>query len=592
ISNSISVALSRVLLSVGVASTICVAQTLADTQDSQQDASQQSASQMPDNQVSESDASSNAASTTTSSSDGKQMSGGDDSSDKGGRNSESGGMDSDSSGSGDMSSDNSGGGTGETDTASGTDTGMNDGASDGKSDSSDSSDSDEKNYKNEDEENGEENGENEDEENGEENGENEDGEKGDNDKQAQQPTATPETPAPATPTPPSIDTALENAKKELSPQLQSIFTLATQINDSNLDAQTKQALSNLKQDPKKLVDFIQSVEKVAKSQTNTVTRSSANTAMNVSNEVSITARNTQYSNPYAIAKLEGAKFAALDSDVNFDYYGINNSIHSVWANTFGGASIIDSNNGSLYGLSIGFDQKATDALLLGVYGTYSNSTIKDTDTKNKSNNFQLGLYTTYQFASNLEFNAKVYGQVSKTDFSSTLTTGIVNADYTQRFFGLSGNVGKILNPSAGFYFKPFVGLNYAYGYTPSYTEKGILAKQVHSISSNTLSLDLGAEFRNYINANSYFFITPKIEQYLTNNGDDYVANFIGANSTFSIKSANKKKTYAQVLVGGNMNLSNSVSVNVGFGIKHLLRGQMDSKDETYLSGNVGLKYKF
>ncbi|MDY2584641.1 autotransporter outer membrane beta-barrel domain-containing protein [Helicobacter sp.] len=586
ISNSISVALSRVLLSVGVASTICVAQTLADTQDSQQDASQQSASQMPDNQVSKSDASSNAASTTTSPSDGKQMSGGDentisdDSSGKGGRNSESGGMDSDSSGSGDMSSDNSGGGTGETDTASGTDTGMNDDASDGKSDSSDSSDSDEKNYKNEDEENGEENG------------ENEDGEKGDNDKQAQQPTATPETPAPATPTPPSIDTALENAKKELSPQLQSIFTLATQINDSNLDAQTKQALSNLKQDPKKLVDFIQSVEKVAKSQTNTVTRSSANTAMNVSNEVSITARNTQYSNPYAIAKLEGAKFAALDSDVNFDYYGINNSIHSVWANTFGGASIIDSNNGSLYGLSIGFDQKATDALLLGVYGTYSNSTIKDTDTKNKSNNFQLGLYTTYQFASNLEFNAKVYGQVSKTDFSSTLTTGIVNADYTQRFFGLSGNVGKILNPSAGFYFKPFVGLNYAYGYTPSYTEKGILAKQVHSISSNTLSLDLGAEFRNYINANSYFFITPKIEQYLTNNGDDYVANFIGANSTFSIKSANKKKTYAQVLVGGNMNLSNSVSVNVGFGIKHLLRGQMDSKDETYLSGNVGLKYKF
>lgn len=427
ISNSISVALSRVLLSVGVASTICVAQALADTQESQQDAPQQSESQTPSDQVPESD----------------------DSSGEGDRGSASKETGSDSDGSDDMSGDSSSGGTDETGTESSTDTETSDGTSDGESSSGSG---------------------------GKENSKDE--EEGDSGEQSQQPTTPPETPAPATPTPPSIETALENAKKELSPQLQSIFTLATQINDSNLDAQTKQALSTLKQDPKKFVAFIQSVENAAKSQASTSASSSANTAMNISNETSITARNVQHSNPYTFAKLlRDSKLASLTSDTA-RYYKMNNG--GVWANTFGGANIIDGNNGSLYGISIGLDKQVSDSLLIGIYGTYSNATIKDTGAKNKANNFQLGFYTSYKFAPSWEFNAKVYGQSAKTDSESTLTTGIISADYTQKFFGASGNIGKILNPSEGFYLKPFVGLNYYYGYTPSYTEKGILAKQVRS----------------------------------------------------------------------------------------------------------------
>lgn len=558
VSNSVSVALSRVLLTVGVASTICVTQTLAaDTQESQQDAQQQSESQTPDGKVTENEDSSSEGGG-RSASEGADSGSSEDGDSSGG---ETGETDTESStdtetGSGssgssdDMSSGSSGGGTGETGTESSTDTETSDSTSDGESSS---------------------------------------GSEGGGE-QAQQPTKTPETPAPATPTPPSIDTALENAKKELAPQLQSIFTLATQINDSNLDAQTKQALSTLKQDPKKFVAFIQSVENAAKSQASTSASSSANTAMNISNETSITARNVQHSNPYTFAKLlRDSKLASLTSDTA-RYYKMNNG--GVWANTFGGANIIDGNNGSLYGISIGLDKQVSDSLLIGIYGTYSNATIKDTGAKNKANNFQLGFYTSYKFAPSWEFNAKVYGQSAKTDSESTLTTGIISADYTQKFFGASGNIGKILNPSEGFYLKPFVGLNYYYGYTPSYTEKGILAKQVRSISSNSLSLDVGAEFRNYINENSYLFITPKIEQYLTNNGDDYIANFVGATSTFSIENSDKNKTYGQVLVGGNMDINDSISLNAGIGVKHLLRGKVDSKDETYLSGNVGVKYKF
>lgn len=131
-----------------------------------------------------------------------------------------------------------------------------------------------------------------------------------------------------------------------------------------------------------------------------------------------------------------------------------------------------------------------------------------------------------------------------------------------------------------------------HGYTPDYTETGVLAKHIRSMSSNSVSLEAGAEFRKYVNENSYLFITPKIEQYVINNGDDYVAKFIGSTSNFSIEGSDKKKTYGQIIIGGSMNINDSLSLNAGIGAKHLLGRKVDSKDETYLSGNVGIKYKF
>lgn len=89
------------------------------------------------------------------------------------------------------------------------------------------------------------------------------------------------------------------------------------------------------------------------------------------------------------------------------------------------------------------------------------------------------------------------------------------------------------------------------------------------MSSNSVSLEAGAEFRKYVNENSYLFITPKIEQYVINNGDDYVAKFIGSTSNFSIEGSDKKKTYGQIIIGGSMNINDSLSLNAGIGAKHL-----------------------
>lgn len=59
-----------------------------------------------------------------------------------------------------------------------------------------------------------------------------------------------------------------------------------------------------------------------------------------------------------------------------------------------------------------------------------------------------------------------------------------------------------------------MGINYYYSYTPSYTDKGLVSKNIDSMSNNSFSLEIGAEFRKYMNESSYLFITPKIEQFI------------------------------------------------------------------------------
>ncbi|HEC2731729.1 TPA: autotransporter outer membrane beta-barrel domain-containing protein [Campylobacter jejuni] len=322
--------------------------------------------------------------------------------------------------------------------------------------------------------------------------------------------------------------------------------------------------------------------------------SAVNTTMNISNDVSIGSRVAMLNNPFGTyaSKMNGLKFAALDSDMRPSY--VNEYTNSVWANAFGGANIIDGDSGAMYGATIGVDKQANDDVLWGAYFTYANAKIKDNNLEQKSDNFQLGMYSTINVAPQWELNVKAYAQVSPTKQDNVQTDGAYNSDYTSKFLGLSANAGRVFDFSDNTLFiKPFAGINYYFSYTPSHTENGAIAKDIDSMKNNSVSVEVGAEFRKYMNENSYIFVTPKIEQFVINSGDDYTANLAVNNAFFtSVEANNKKKTYGQIIVGGNVDFTNQLSMNLGFGAKQILAGRVDSKNETYLSGQVGLKYKF
>lgn len=343
------------------------------------------------------------------------------------------------------------------------------------------------------------------------------------------------------------------------------------------------------------LDIKKDTDNTGKSVSNLNSASSAvNTTMDISNDVSIGSRVAMLNNPFGTyaSKMNGLKFAALDSDMRPSY--VNEYTNSVWANAFGGANIIDGDSGAMYGATVGVDKQANDDVLWGAYFTYANAKIKDNNLEQKSDNFQLGMYSTINVAPQWELNLKAYAQVSPTKQDNVQIDGAYNSDYTSKFLGLSANAGRVFDFSDNTLFiKPFAGVNYYFSYTPSHTENGAIAKDIDSMKNNSVSVEVGAEFRKYMNENSYIFVTPKIEQFVINSGDDYTANLAVNNAFFtSIEANNKKKTYGQIIVGGNVDFTNQLSMNLGFGAKQILAGKVDNKNETYLSGQVGLKYKF
>lgn len=152
-------------------------------------------------------------------------------------------------------------------------------------------------------------------------------------------------------------------------------------------------------------------------------------------------------------------------------------------------------------------------------------------------------------------------------------------------------MGRVFDISSVF-LKPFVGLNYYYSSTPNHTQSSGLAQNIAAYANNAMSVEIGLETRKYFSESSYLFVIPKIEQYVLNSGGDYIASFVGSSTAFSIASADTSKTYGQLIVGGNIAFNDSFSMNVGVGAKQIFAGQVDSKNETYLSGNLGVKWKF
>ncbi|EGG0461755.1 autotransporter domain-containing protein [Campylobacter lari] len=334
----------------------------------------------------------------------------------------------------------------------------------------------------------------------------------------------------------------------------------------------------------------------AKAIVNNAQNSSVNSSIGVANDLAIGTRIAKLSNPYQdkalVEKFATTHIAALASDV-YNYYGNSSFNNSFWGNVFGGANIIDGDSGALYGFTLGADRKINDNALLGFYFTYADSTIKDGVMEQKSDNYQFGIYSLINPNDQWEINLRAYGQISPTDQSVVMLNDSNKADFDSKFFGLSANAGRIFNPnSSSLFIKPFAGINYYYAHTPSYKESGMFAKEVQSMTNNSISLELGAEFRKYMSETSYLFITPKIEQYVMNNGDDYVAGFVGSNSNFIIKGNDKKKTYGQIIIGGNVDINEQFSLNAGVGAKQILAGKTDGKNETYVSSQVGFKYKF
>lgn len=327
--------------------------------------------------------------------------------------------------------------------------------------------------------------------------------------------------------------------------------------------------------------------------------SSVINTMNLSNDMAISGRIAQANNPYGnLAQgFAGYEYANVEGDLPL-YYANNGYKNGFWANAIGGLNKVEGEGGTLVGLSLGFD-KQLENTLVGFYLSYAMAGLNDKIVEQGADNIQVGVYTSFN-QRDIEVNVKAYGQVAVTETTAKRGEGEAEAKFTRLYGGVSANVGFIfaLNNNKTF-IKPYVGENYYYAHTPAYEEslQSEAALSVKSANNHALSFDVGVDLRQYFNENSFMYLTPSLERYVVNAGGDYTAGFIGSDTTFTIEGKSKTKTYGQVLVGGNIALSDKLNVNLGLGVKKILNGQIerangDKVDEMYLSGNLGVKYRF
>ncbi|EAJ1261120.1 autotransporter outer membrane beta-barrel domain-containing protein [Campylobacter lari] len=269
----------------------------------------------------------------------------------------------------------------------------------------------------------------------------------------------------------------------------------------------------------------------------------------------------------------------------------NQCENSVWSNAFGGANMIGSENDFVYGITLGIDRQFTDAVFFGAYLTYADSKLNYNSISQDADNLQFGAYSRIANGQH-EFDIKTYAQFSWTDQERFLNGTSNKSDYTQTFLGASGAYGYVFDFSDNFSIKPLIGLNLYYGKTPDYTESGVWAQKVYSMDSFAASAELGAEFRKFFNDGSYFYITPKIEQFFAMSGNNFKARFTGSDMNYHVAGAEKDKTFGKILIGSNIGITDKFTIDLSVGAKQILGNKDDNTDETYLTGNIGLKYSF
>ncbi|MCV3356911.1 autotransporter outer membrane beta-barrel domain-containing protein [Campylobacter sp. RKI_CA19_01122] len=269
----------------------------------------------------------------------------------------------------------------------------------------------------------------------------------------------------------------------------------------------------------------------------------------------------------------------------------NQGENSVWANAFGGANIIGSESEGVYGTTIGIDRQFSDAIFFGAYLTYADSQLNHNSLNQDSNNLQLGLYSRITNGQH-EFDIKSYAQFSFADQERFVNGSVQKSDFTQTYLGASGNYGYVFDFSDSFSIKPLIGLNLYYSHTPDYTENGLWAQKVYSMDSFAASAEIGAEFRKGFDGGSYFYVTPKIEQFFATSGNDFKGHFTGSNMNYHVAGAEKDKTFGKILIGSNISVTDRFSIDLSVGAKQILGNKDDNTDETYLTGNIGVKYSF
>ena len=276
---------------------------------------------------------------------------------------------------------------------------------------------------------------------------------------------------------------------------------------------------------------------------------------------------------------------------------INNTNNGLWANFFGGQNLLNHDSASVLGASLGFDRRIDDDSLLGVYLSYADVNLRDDIISEEGKTYQAGFYYNKNFSNNVELDLKANFSFNPTKQNYFLGSYDVSSSFTRNYYSLSALVGKVmeLGDSGATSIKHFIGLNYYNSYTPAYSTNSDFSLKHASYAADAVSFDVGIALQQYFNENSFFYIGPKIEQFVLSDSSFYNVALDGTSNFTSIDTSrvNQNRTYAQILAGSKLDLNNDgLALNLSLAAKSLISKRVYDSADNFISAQVGIRWEF
>ncbi|RDU73263.1 hypothetical protein CQA57_05085 [Helicobacter anseris] len=349
----------------------------------------------------------------------------------------------------------------------------------------------------------------------------------------------------------------------------------------NFVARSAQAYNNL---PLQLVDEVKSSIKQ--------TASSANLAFlqeNLGVKMAVTQRLMGYK-PISLSKVEKQDEENKEA---IEVVQIAN-VRNLWVNTYGGSMIVGNNVGGLGGVSVGFDDSKENAII-GGYLAYTYNYAKDDLLKLDAQSIEAGFYTRMDFNSHqIDVNLKTQANFINQERETKIYASSTKANYFNSYSALEVRYGYNFG-SESFFTKPFIGARVGYSMTPSYKDSGDIILDFEAQNNVIGTLSFGVELRKFFDKSGFLYVIPSIEQGVFGLQDSL--KFKGAtNISNALEIDNRAKTYAQLLIGGEIRVNNAWNIGLGMALKQIITGLQDDnqewKNQTYITGNISGIYKF
>lgn len=349
----------------------------------------------------------------------------------------------------------------------------------------------------------------------------------------------------------------------------------------NFVARSAQAYNDL---PLQLVDEVKSSIKQ--------TASSANLAFlqeNLGIKMVVTQRLMGYK-PTSLSKVEKQDEQNKEA---IEVVQIANA-RNLWVNAYGGSMIVGSNVGGLGGVSIGFDDSKENAII-GGYLAYTYNYAKDDLLKLDTQSIEAGFYTRMDFSSHqVDIDLKTQANFINQERETKIYTSSTKANYFNSYSALEVRYGYNFG-SESFFTKPFIGARVGYSITPSYKDSGDVVLNFETQNNVIGTLSLGVELRKFFDKSGFLYVIPSVEQGVFGLQDS--VKFKGAtNISNTLEVDNRVKTYAQLLIGGEIRVSNAWNIGLGVALKQIVAGLQDDnqkwKNQTYVTGSISGIYKF